>query len=134
MQRRGWKTLLLLPGVMDIFDDLDDKTEVFNLLFLNILDQHAPLRTVRVKKKPSPWITKAIRKEMDRRNRLFRFYRRNLTDAAWEIYKAQRNRVVWFQRKAKFAYFHHPLLKKPHPSTLWRTLKQSGYLSLTVLR
>ena len=81
--------------VMDIFEDPDDKTEVFNLLFLDILDHHAPVRTVRVKKKPSPWITKAIRKEMGRRNRLFRFYFRNPTDAAWEIYKAQRNRVVW---------------------------------------
>ena len=116
--------------VMDIFDDPDDKTEVFNLLFLDILDNHAPVRTVRVKKKPSPWITKAIRKEMDRRNRLFRFYRRNPTDAAWEIYKAQRNRVVWLQRKAKFDYFHHLLLKKPHPSTLWRTLKLATSPSL----
>ena len=46
--------------VMDVFDDPDDKTEVFNLLFLDILDQHAPVRMVRVKKKPLPWITKAI--------------------------------------------------------------------------
>ena len=68
--------------VMDIFDAPDGKTEVFNLLFLDILDHHAPVRTVRVKKKLSPWITKAIRKEMDRRNRLFRFYRRNPTDDA----------------------------------------------------
>ena len=109
--------------VMDVFEDPDDKAEVFNLLFLDILDQHAPIRTVRVKKNPSPWITKAIRKEMDRRDRLFRFYRRNPTSGAWDIYKAQRNRVVWIQRKAKYDYFHRLLLKKPHPSSIWRTLK-----------
>ena len=44
------------------------------------------------------------------------------SDPAWDIYKAQRNRVVWLQRKAKFDHFHHLLLKKPHPSTLWKTL------------
>ena len=116
--------------VMNIFEDPDDKAEVFNLLFLDILDQHAPVRTVRVKKKPSPWITKAIRKEMDKRNRLFRFYRRNPTDTAWDIYKAQWNRVVWLQRKAKFDYFHRLLLKKPHPSTLCQTLKLATSASL----
>ena len=109
--------------VLDIFDDPDDKLEAFNLLFIEILDQHAPLKTVRVKKKPSPWISKSIRKEMDRRDSLFRYFRRNPSAPAWDIYKAQRNRVVWLQRKAKFDHFHHLLLKKPHPSALWKTLK-----------
>ena len=62
------------------------------------------LKTIRVRKKSSPWITKTVRKEMDRRDRLFRFYRRNPTSGAWNIFKAQRNRVVWLQRKAKMEY------------------------------
>ena len=109
--------------VMDAFDDPDDKLEAFNLLFSDVLDQHAPVKTVRVQKKPSLWITKSVRKKMDRRNRLFWFYRRNPTTAAWVIYKAQRNRVVQLQRNAKSAYFHRLLLKKSHPSALWNTLK-----------
>ena len=42
---------------------------------------------------------------MDRRDRLFRFYRRNPTTGAQDIYKAQRHRVVWPQRKAKMEFF-----------------------------
>ena len=60
---------------------------------------------------------------MDRRDRLFRFYRRNPTTGAWDIFKAQRNRVVWLQRKAKMEYFHQLLRKKSHPSHIWNTLK-----------
>ena len=103
---------------MDVFEDPDDKLEVFNLLFVDILDKHAPMRTIRVKKKPYPWITKAIRNEMDRRDRLFRFYRHKPSDAAWDIY-------VQGPTEANFDYFHHLLLKKPHPSALWQVLNQA---------
>ena len=110
-------------SILDIFDDPDDKVEAFNRLFTTVLDDHAPFKTVRIRKKPSPWITKNIRKEMDRRDRLYRFFHRNPTSPAWEIYKAQRNRVVWLQRKAKIDYYQQLLAKKPHPSSIWNTLK-----------
>ena len=60
---------------------------------------------------------------MDRRDRLYRFFHRNPTSPAWEIYKAQRNCVVWLQRKAKINYYRQLLAKKPHPSSIWNTLK-----------
>jgi hypothetical protein len=49
--------------ILDVFDDLDDKVEAFNLLFTDILNYHAPLKTIKVRKKPSPWISKALRKK-----------------------------------------------------------------------
>ena len=110
-------------SILDVFDDPDDKVEAFNFLFADVLDCHAPLKTIRVRKKSSPWITKTVRKEMDRRDRLFRFYRRNPTTGAWDIFKAQRNRVVCLQRKAKKEYFDQLLRKKSHPSHIWNTLK-----------
>ena len=60
---------------------------------------------------------------MDRRDRLFRFYRQNPTTASRDIFRAQRNRVVWLQRKAKIQYFHQLISKKSHPSAIWNTLK-----------
>ena len=94
--------------ILDVFDDPDSD---------------APLKTIRVRKKSSPWITKTIRKEMDRHDRLLRFYRCNPPTGARDISKAQRNRVVWLQRKAKVEYFHQLLYKKSHPSHIWNTLK-----------
>ena len=92
-------------SIIDVFDDPDDKVEAFDFLFTDVLDCHAPLKTIRVRKNSSPWITKTIQTEMDRRDRLFRFYHRHPSTGAWDIFEAQRNRVVWLQRKAKNGVF-----------------------------
>ena len=41
-------------SIIDVFDDPDDKVDAFNSLFIEVLDMHAPLKTVRVKKNPTP--------------------------------------------------------------------------------
>ena len=41
-------------SIIDVFDDPDDKVDAFNNLFNDVLDMHAPLKTVRVKKNPTP--------------------------------------------------------------------------------
>ena len=38
---------------MDVFDDVDDKLMVFESLFLDILDEYAPWKSVWIKKKPA---------------------------------------------------------------------------------
>ena len=116
-------------SIIDIFDCPDDKVSIFNTLFLEVLDSHASLRTVRVNKNPAPWITKAIRDEMDRRNALYRVFRRNRLTVSWEAFKAQRNRVTSLQRKAKREYFHHLIINNAHPSKLWKALKAAGVSS-----
>ena len=43
---------------------LDDKLDTSNHLFLQVLDQHAPLNTVRLTKTPSPWVSRSVHKEI----------------------------------------------------------------------
>ena len=105
--------------LLDVFDHPEDKVEVFNTLLLDVLNQHAPLKTVRIKKKPAPWITTSIRNEMDVRNKLFKVFKKNKLTVSWEAFKVQRNRVTSLQRKAKKQYFHRLLKNNVHPSTLW---------------
>ena len=109
--------------IVDLFDDVDDKVSVFNTLFQEVLEVHAPIKSVRVKKNPAPWISKSIRDEMDKRNRLLKLHRRNPSSLLWAQFKAQRNRVVSLQRQAKKDYFYRLISSKTHPSTLWKTLK-----------
>ena len=87
------------------------------------------MRTVCVKKKPAPWISKQIRDDMDHRNKLYRLFRRNRLEVSWEAFKAQRNCVTSLQRKAKKEYFHCLIKSKAHPSVLWKTLKAAGVSS-----
>ena len=110
-------------SIIDVFDDPDNEVDAFNSLFIEVLDMHAPLKTVRVKKKSTPWINKTIGREMDRSDQLFRFYRRNPSAASRDIFKAQRNCVVWLQLRAKNEYFSRLISRKSYPSAIWKTLK-----------
>ena len=57
-----------LWSVMEVFDDVDDKLHGFDLLFNEILDHHAPIRSIKVRGKPNPCITEEIRELMKSRN------------------------------------------------------------------
>ena len=48
-------------SVLEIFDNVDDKLLAFNLLFNEILDHHAPIRSIKVRGKPNPCITEETR-------------------------------------------------------------------------
>ena len=55
-------------SVLETFDDPDDKLHAFNLLFNEILDEHAPLKTIRLRGRPNPYITDEIRDLMAKRD------------------------------------------------------------------
>ena len=51
------KDILQAPwSVIDVFTDIDDKVNAFNTMFNDILDQHAPIKTIKVKGKPNPCV------------------------------------------------------------------------------
>ena len=108
---------------MDTFDSADDKTSFFNQLFLQILNDHAPLRKVRVKKNGCPWVTKDIRDQMDIRVKLLRRFRDTRCAEDWESYRKQRNMVTSLLREAKRNHFSKLITNKAPPATLWRALK-----------
>ena len=51
---------ILLINFITSCDDVDDKLDFLNHLFLYILNKHAPLWKVRIKKNGSPWTTEEI--------------------------------------------------------------------------
>jgi hypothetical protein len=50
------------------FDDVNDSLNAFDVLFNGILDQHAPVRKVKLRVRPNPFVTEEIRKLMRTRN------------------------------------------------------------------
>ena len=50
--------------IVDCFDDIDDSLYAFNTLFNEVLDKHAPIRKVRIRGRPSPYMTDEIRELM----------------------------------------------------------------------
>ena len=54
-------------SVLEIFDHIDDKSHAFDLLFNEILDHHAPIRSIKVHGKQNPCITEETRELMKSR-------------------------------------------------------------------
>ena len=80
-------------SVMDIFGDVDDKVFLFDCFFLDTLDRHAPLKTVRGKKHCGPWISKLIRKQMDKRDKLLKAYQVYCCPSVWQLIRPKEIRL-----------------------------------------
>jgi len=46
--------------IVDVFDEVKDKLHAFDLLFTDILDRHAPVKTFRASGRPNPCVTDNI--------------------------------------------------------------------------
>lgn len=106
--------------------DMDRKVEMFNELILTIYDSHAPIRQVRVKHKPSPWLTDDIKSIMAERDTAFRHFKRNKTDETFETYRFLRNRTSQLIRNAKIRHTHERLSGETNTSQQWKFLRSLG--------
>ena len=53
--------------IADLFDDPDDQVHAFNCLFLQIMDEHAPIKRIMINSRPNPFVTPEIKGLMNTR-------------------------------------------------------------------
>ena len=46
--------------MVNFFDDTSDQVDVYNTLFLDVLNEHAPIKRIKIKAKPNPLATPEI--------------------------------------------------------------------------
>ena len=95
----------------------------FKKVFNSVCNDHAPLRTSRMKARKNQWITSELVKEMYRRDHLKDLTMRLKTQESFKEYKAQRNKVTSLVRNAKRAYFHN-LVENHTNSSVWNILHE----------
>ena len=88
-----------------VFDDVDDQAWFFNTLVRDIVDQHAPEKRKKVTCNPLPYMNSELRKAINVKAMLRRKYNRSKTNASWNKYRLQRNRVANLKRKSMNKYF-----------------------------
>jgi hypothetical protein len=69
------------------FEDINDSLNAFDLLFNEILDQHAPIRKVKVRTRPNPFVTEEIRGLIKTRDRWRKLARKTVDPSAWSAYR-----------------------------------------------
>ena len=73
--------------IANIFDDLDDHVYVFNSLFLDVLNDHAPMKQVKIKSRPNPFVTPEIRQLIGTRDNWHKRASKTKDRLHWNTYR-----------------------------------------------
>lgn len=97
--------LLLVPWhVVDIFDNVDNKLSVFNKLLMDSLDVHAPVKRIKLKSRPNPFVTSEICALMKTRDGWHRRAVKSKDNRDWNGYRFFRQEVKKELRAAEKEY------------------------------
>ncbi len=88
-----------------------------------IMDEHAPIKTMKVRAKETPFMNGELRRSVRQKTRLHNIYRKHPTKHNWELYKQQRNITTNIRRDAIRNYFNSKCSDGPRNSNFWKTMK-----------
>ena len=87
----------------------DDPSENYDFLtntFINIVNNHAPLKKKFIRGNQAPFMTRNLRKEIHTKSSFRNEFCKNPTKENEKLYKKQRNKCVALRRKCIKEYFH----------------------------
>ena len=106
--------LKLLWSIVDCFDDVDDKLNIFNLLFNQVLDHHAPIKLVKLRARPDTFVTDNICELMKTRDHWRKLARATNDPAAWSGYKNFKREIKRELRVAQMVFVENQIRQRPH--------------------
>ena len=106
-----------------VYDDIDDVWNHWSKLYKDTIDKHAPLL-----KNVLGWNSflgsmHILKKQIRRRNKLYKIYRRNRNDETWSDYRVQRNLVTKLKRISIKCFCMDSAAKATTPGGFWKRLK-----------
>lgn len=112
-----WHSFLNMHNVSDMVNS-------FNISVLNLLDCHAPSKSMLIKHYYYPWITETVKLMMSLRNEAHLRYLRSKKDTHKEYFKQLKTLVNATLHHEKRAYFRQYIDRHTNdPKTLWKNLK-----------
>ena len=114
MQEVPWETI-------EYFNDINEIVEVWNTMFLEVVNKHAPLKSHRIKRKYQPdWLTPQILDSIKERDKC-------KASGKMDEYRILRNRVSMMIDSAKKETYQTKVEDgKDDPSSIWKLFKQFG--------
>ena len=105
-------------------DDIDNKVTIFENIHRDIIDKHAPMRTFRVTRPATPWLTDDIKKLMDERDKYKNKFNKEKLATTEIIFKDLRNKVTHAIRQSKIKVFNDRInCKFKNPKLFHQALK-----------
>ena len=96
----------------------------FELTFLRVLEEHAPMKKKVLRANDKPYMTKALRKAIMRRSALKNKYLKNKSEESLKAFKKQKNFTKRLAKKERVKYFANLDLNKYTDNIkFWNTVK-----------
>ena len=92
-----------LKSKLDLIEKLD--YPLFEIIFIDVLNAHAPTTTKNVRANNHQFMTKALKKVIMTRSRFKKAYLKTRNSKNWENYKRKRNFCTNLLKKTKSEYF-----------------------------
>ena len=99
---------------MDVFDNVDDKLFAFESLYLDIINEQAPIKKFHARGNQVPFMTEQWRKSIRHKNKLWKKFTYDRTDANYALYRKQRNKCTSLK-----AWTNDKCLPTKHHQTLF---------------
>ncbi len=117
----------LIPyHVTCMFDDIDDPYWLWNELTMQVINEHAPLKTRTVKGRIVPYMNGELRRAINVKNMLKRKYDKVNNKTNWDKYRLQRNLVTKLRKKSINIYLQNKCnsqSKFGNSKEFWDTVK-----------
>jgi hypothetical protein len=95
-----------------LVDDVDGQLNHFNRNFLRILDRHAPVKTIKVRYRHSPFVNDEIKARQTK----------NICD--WDSFRVARNEVKKTLWEAEKRYVQNEIYKNKEPNAMWKVIRR----------
>ena len=110
-------------------EDVENKVQVLENMFGDLVNKHAPMTTTIQKQKQDKWINKRIEKAMDKRDKLKTKANITRKDEDFKKFKEYRNKVSHMIRRAQKKYYNKEIndcIK--NPSLFYNNIKKNGII------
>lgn len=106
-------------------DSVDAKVNSFNSILTSLYDKHAPVRAIRLKHLPAPWLTPELRELMSQKTAAKTAYKMNSSELNRDKYVRARNRSNTACRDAQRRHIHASIANGDPPQ-VWKFLNTLG--------
>ena len=117
LERVPWNEVFLV-------DDASDMVDRFSKQFLEVIDSHAPVKSVKVKHRHCPFVNEEIKVLMRDRDRLLKRARCTGLPVDWELYRDSRRVVKIRLRKAEREYINKEMEGCQNTSSQWKLIRK----------
>ena len=107
----------------EVFDDINDAYWCYEHLLFSIINEHAPIKTRKIKHNQVPYMNGELRKAINVKNMLRRKFDKVKSSRMWEKYRAHINLVTKLRKKSIKSYIGKQCNNDDSRGTFWKTIK-----------